>query len=169
MSLYAVDTLMDEARRLAREYRLATGKSLPGISGELAVHDAVRLLQLEKSPEPETGFDAVGSGSREGQRIQIKGRVIFDDKKRGQRIGQLKIDKPWDLVLLVIMDERFAPTEIWQASREVIEEALDEAKQSRRSNRGALSVAKFKNIAHLVWTEEEGEIEDEIWDNTSNG
>ena len=30
-----------------------------------------------------------------------------------------------------------------------------------------MTVARFKIIARLVWTREEGEIQDEIWDNRS--
>jgi hypothetical protein len=44
---------------------------------------------------------------------------------------------------------------------------MDESGSSNRKKRGAMSVARFKIIARLVWTREEGVIEDEIWDNQS--
>ncbi len=155
---------MSEARRLAAEYRRATGKSL-GISAEIAKHDACRLLDLEPSEDAVAGCDAVGRGGREGQRIQIKGRAIFDESKSGQRIGQLKIDQEWDSVVLVLMDAEFEPVEIYEAERDTVIEALGSDRDSKRSKRGAMSVAKFKAIGRLVWTREEGVIDDEIWDN----
>ena len=166
MSLYSVDKLMSEARRLAVEYRKTTGKPLPGVSGELANYDAARLLDLELCKDA-GGYDAVGKGSREGKRVQIKGRAIFDDKKSGQRVGQLKMEQNWDSVVLVLMDEAFEPQEIYEADRDEILDAMDEGGASKRSKRGAMSVARFKAIGNLVWTRDEGEIDDEVWDNRS--
>lgn len=163
MSLFAVDKLISEARRLAAEYRRTTGKSL-GISGEIAKHDACRLLDLELCEEQE-GFDAMGLGERDGKRIQIKGRAIFNEAKGGQRIGKLKIDQEWDSIVLVLMDEDFEPYEIYEVDREEIMEDINKAGQSKRAKRGVMSVARFKNVGRLAWTREEGMIDDEIWDN----
>jgi hypothetical protein len=74
------------------------------------------------------------------------------------------VDQDWDSVVLVLMDEEFTPTEIYEASREAVMDAMDEVQQSKRSKRGAMSVARFKNIAQLVWTAEEGKIDDEVWE-----
>lgn len=164
MGLYQVDKLMGEARRLAREYRLAMGKPLAGISAELAVHDASRLMDLEAAPKGVGGYDAVGHGVRAGKRIQIKGRAIFDESKGGQRIGQLKTEQDWDSVMLVLMDDNYDPVEIYEADREELLEAVDKT-SNNRSKRGALSVAKFKIIGRLVWTRENGVEDDEVWDN----
>ena len=167
MGVYSVDKLMAETRRLAAEYRRATGQPL-AVSGEIAKHDAARLLNLEVCHDPGLGYDAAGlEGPCEGKHVQIKGRAIFDEKKSGQRIGQLRMEREWDAVVLVLMDEEFEPYEIHEADREVIEEALADSGDSSRAKRGAMSVAKFKNIARLVWTREEGVITDEIWDNQS--
>ncbi len=154
---------MGEARRLAREYRLAMGKPLAGISAELAVHDAMRLLDLAAAPTGAGGYDAVGSGQRAGKRVQIKGRAIFDEAKGGQRIGQLKVDQDWDSVMLVLMDDNYEPVEIYEAERDDLLEAVDTS--SSRSKRGAVSVAKFKIIGHLVWSREHGIEDDGLWDN----
>lgn len=167
MSVYSIDKLIVQARRLASDYRRATGKSL-GISTEIAEHDASTLLNLELCEQPRTaGYDAIGKGEREGKRIQIKGRVIFDESKSGQRIGQLKIDKEWDSVVLVLMDEEYEPYEIYEAEREDIEEVWDKASASKRTKRGAMSVARFKIIGRLVWSRENGP-EDEVWDNKAS-
>jgi hypothetical protein len=168
LSVYAVDKLIAEARRIAADYRRATGKTLGGVSGEIAENDAARLLNLEIPKDKPGGYDAIGHGKREGMRVQIKGRAIFDEKKSGQRIGQLKLEQEWDSVMLVLMDEDFEPYEIYEADRAEIMDAMDEAGKSKRSKRGAMSVARFKNIARLVWTTEEGEIDDEVWDNQSS-
>ena len=167
MAIYSVDRLISEARRLAAEFRRTTGKPLPGVSGEIAEHDAARLLNLEICKDRPGGYDAIGRGRREGKRIQIKARVIFDEDKAGQRVGQLKLEQEWDSVMLVIMDEDYQPVEIFEADRDDVTEAMDAAGGSARRKRGAMTVARFKIIARPVWTREEGEIEDEIWDNQS--
>ena len=164
MNVYAMDKLMTEARKLAAQYREATGKPL-AISTEIARHDACRLLNLNPVESADAGYDAVGTGPREALRIQIKGRAIFNEGKSGQRIGQLKLEQPWDRVVLVIMDAQFEPVEIYEASREEVEQAIDQ--DSRRNKRGALSVARFRNISQLVWRTDEGPLEDDVWDNQS--
>lgn len=168
MAIYSVDKLITEARRLAAEFRRATGKPLPGVSGEIAEHDAARLLDLELCKERPGGYDAIGRGDREGDRVQIKGRVIFGEEKSGQRIGQLKLDKDWDSVVLVIMDENYEAVELYEASREEIENAMDESASSSRKKRGAMTVARFKIISRLVWARDEGALDDEVWDNRSD-
>lgn len=167
MGIYSVDKLIGEARRLAAEFRRTTGKALPGVSGEIAEHDAARLLDLQLCEDRSAGYDAVGRGSREGKRVQIKARVIFEEEKSGQRVGQMRLDQDWDSVLLVVMDENYEPFEIFEAGRDDIMDAMDETSDSNRRKRGAMTVARFKIISRLVWTREEGVIEDEIWDNRS--
>lgn len=166
MGLYSVDKLMVQARKLAADYRAATGKPLGGISSEIAEFDAAHLMGLELTPGA-GGYNAIGKdGDREGKKVQIKGRIIIDGQKSNQRIGQIKIDQPWDSLMLVLMDENYEPMEIYEAERDQLEEVAGEGGEKRRS-RGAMSVAKFKNIACLVWTAEEGQVSDEIWDNQS--
>jgi len=168
VGIYEVETLIEQTRLLAAEYRRTTGKPLP-VTTEIANYDAARLLDLEIITPPPGGHDAVGkTGEREGVRYQIKGRVIFDEKKGGQRLGQLKVDKAWDAVLLVLLNENYQPFSIYEANRDELSEALDESLQSRRSNRGAMSIARFKNISRLVWSDSEGVIEEELWENSAN-
>ncbi len=164
MTVYSVDKLIAQARRLAADYRRAMGKPLPGISSEIAEHDVARLLDLELLQERSAGYDAIGRGRWDGKRIQIKGRTIFDESKSGQRIGQLKIDKAWDRVVLVLMDEEYEPYEIYAAEREDVLEFINDASDNRRK-RGAMSVARFKIIGCLAWTRENGIEDDEVWDN----
>lgn len=160
---YAADKLISQARQLAAEYRRTMGKPLPGISSEIAEHDAVRLLKLEAKASPEGGWDALDPETNE--RIQIKSRTIFDESKSGQRIGQLKTNQEWDAVVLVLMDDNYEPYEIYRAKREELEEFIGKS-SSRSAKRGALSVARFKIIGSLVWDAVNG-AEDEVWDNQS--
>lgn len=150
MGVYDVNKLMLEARKLAADYRRATGKPL-GISNEIAVHDVIRLMKLVPAEPGAGGYDAIGTGTREGRYIQIKGRTIFDDNKSGQRIGQVKMDQDWDSVMLILMDDDYEPSEIFEAEREVINEAMAET-SAKRAKRGAMSVARFKAISELVWS-----------------
>jgi hypothetical protein len=145
---YAADKLISQARQLAAEYRRTMGRPLPGISGEIAEHDAVRLLGLEPKVSEAGGWDAIDPAT--GERIQIKSRTIFDESKGGQRVGQLKLNQDWDAVVLVLMDENYEPYEIYQADRSALEAYVDESSSSR-AKRGALSVARFKIIARLRW------------------
>jgi len=167
MSVYSTEKLVAEARRLAAEYRKATGKPL-GISSEIAEFDAAKLLNLELCREKTGAYDAIGRGTREGKRVQIKGRAVFDEKKSGQRIGQLKLEQEWDSVVLVIMDENYDPVEIYECDKDIILDESDKLQNNKRNKRGAMSLAKFKIISNLVWTQEEGSIEDEIWENQAS-
>lgn len=158
---YAADKLIAQARQLAAEYRRTMGKPLPGISNEIAEHDAVRLLGLEPAVSADVGWDAVDPAN--GRRIQIKSRTIFDESKSGQRIGQLKMNQDWDAVVLVLMDEDYEPYEIYEALREDLAESVDAA-SSNRAKRGAMSVARFKIVGELVWDRVNGR-QDGVWDN----
>lgn len=152
---YSIDALIAQTRRLAAEFRAATGKPLP-VSAEIAQYDASRLLDLEPVPPGTGGYDAVGRGVRSGRRIQIKGRVVPNEGGMAHRIGQLKLDQVWDILMLVLMDEQFEPCHIYEAERTMIEACLSQAESNRRNRRGAMSVARFKNIAQLAWSRQCG-------------
>jgi hypothetical protein len=163
VTVYAPEKLIAQARKLAADYRRAMGRPLPGISNEIAEHDAIRLLGLNpRPPQAEGGYQAIDPG-RGGKRIQIKSRTIFDESKGGQRIGQLSLERDWDSVLLVLMDEDYEPYEMYEVERADVEEFVRKSSESR-SKRGAMSVARFKIVGRLVWTREDG-VEPEVWDN----
>lgn len=150
VTAYDIEKLMLEARKLATNFRLATGKPL-AISNEIAVHDVIRLMDLTPAPAGSGGYDAVGRGPREGQRIQIKGRTITCDTKLNQRIGQIKPEQDWDSIMLVLLDDAYEALEIHEAGRQAILQAVAQS-SSKRRNRGALSVARFKHIGKRVWS-----------------
>jgi hypothetical protein len=168
MSVYSLDRLIGETRRLAAEYRRATGKTLP-VTAELAIQDAIRLLRLEPAPPGTVGHDAIRLRAGRRERLQIKGRAIFDENKPGHRIGQLKVEQDWDALILVLMDEQYEPCEIYEADRDTIFEHLNEGDGSQRNRKGAMSVARFKIIGNRVWTREGGLEDDGYWDNRASG
>lgn len=147
MSAYDVDKLMTEARRLAADYHKATGQTLP-LTNEIARHDAMRLLQLENPKESLAGVDAVGTSEKSSEKYQIKGRVMFAESKARTRIGQLNLDGAWTIVVLVLMNEDYQPTEIIEVTRADIQNALNEIKPNKR---GAMTIAKFRSLGTSVW------------------
>jgi hypothetical protein len=152
-NLYSLDILMQQARQLAANYRRTTGKTLAGVSGELSVYDAMRLLHLAEAPN-QMGFEAVGtekSGDLQGDRIQIKGRSIFSDAKSSQRIGQLKMEQSWDSVVLVLLGDDYEPFEIYEIDRATLTDNVVD-KVSKKAKKGAMTVARFKKIATLAWS-----------------
>ena len=70
---------------------------------------------------------------------------------------------------MVLMDDNFEPVELYEADRPEVLDALDDSGASKRAKRGAMSVAKFKNIGRMVWNSTEGLVDDEIWDNRGQG
>ena len=149
---YSVNMLMEQARTLAANYRKTTGKTLAGVSGELAVYDAIRLLKL-CSVDDNLPYEAIGTenaGDLENDRIQIKGRTLFSDSKSSPRIGQIKTSEHWDSVVLVLMNDDYEPFEIYGIDRESLEENAA-SKDSNRGKRGAMTVARFKKIATMIW------------------
>lgn len=153
MGVYAVDKLIAETRRIAKEYRLATGKTLP-VTPEIAINDAISILELSPNDGNTPGYDAVLNRNDEQLKVQIKGRVIFDDKKSGHRIGQIKTEQDWDAIIVVIMNADFMPEEIYMSKRDVI---LDELEEKKKNNKkGAMTLAKFKLISELLWTADHG-------------
>ncbi|MFK5986491.1 MAG: hypothetical protein QM479_13855 [Pseudomonadota bacterium] len=150
---YAVDVLMEQARTLAANYRKTTGKTLAGVSGELAVYDAIRLLNLQ-AVDDNLPYEAIGTedaGDLYNERIQIKGRSIFSDSKSSPRMGQIKVSEHWDSVVLVLMNDDYQPFEIYEIDRSSLEDNVAD-KDSSRGKRGAMTVARFKKIATLLWS-----------------
>ncbi len=164
--LYSIDLLMQQTRQLAARYRKTTGNTLP-ITGEIARFDVAKALNLTLSEDVTLGYDALGQEQRDGLKVLIKGRVIFEDSHSSPRLGQLNPDGRWDSVVMVLFDDDYLPIEMYEASAEAIRSALQGKPDSKNKKRGAMSVAQFKIIGELVWTAEEGETT-AIWQNSPN-
>jgi len=115
--------ILREAKKLAQEYRILTGKPL-GITGEVAEYEAARLLGVELTPARQAGYDAVEQRAGGTRHLQIKGRCLLLGSKPGQRLGSMDVTKDWDAVLMVLLDENFDALEIYEAGRADILKAL---------------------------------------------
>jgi hypothetical protein len=104
--------ILREAKRLARRYRRALG-----ITGEVAEYEVVRILGLRLTVARQAGYDAIEERGGRKHRLQIKGRCILPNCKPGQRMGSIDREKEFESVLLVLLDENFDATEIYEADR----------------------------------------------------
>jgi hypothetical protein len=143
-----IGDILARAKVIAIEYYKETGKPL-GITGEIGEYEVSRLLGLTLAGARSAGFDAQDDY---GIRYQIKARAITSAKSRkSQRVGAIKLEHEWDVVLLVLMDELFQTEEIWQAERQIISDTLRKPGSRARNERGAMAVSKFKQIGMKVW------------------
>jgi hypothetical protein len=150
MTAERVMQILAETKRLAREYYDLTGKPL-GITGEVAEYEAARLLGVELTPARWAGYDAIEQREGKPWRLQIKGRVILPGAKPGQRVGRIDITKDWDAVLLVLLDQDFEATAMYEADRRSVIEALTAPGSRARNERGALGVSRFRAISRPRW------------------
>ena len=105
--------VLSEVKALAQEYRALTERPL-GITGEVAEYEAARLLGLKLRLAREEGYDGIDG---KGRKIQIKGRCLRAGKQPGL-IGRIDRSKPFDAVLLVLLDESFDTISIHEARRQ---------------------------------------------------
>jgi hypothetical protein len=140
--------ILSQAKVLAQGYYRLTKKPL-GVTGEIAEYECARLLDLKLTEARTAGYDAVRLS--DGRRFQIKGRYVRPSSKRSQRVGGIKIDKEFDAVLLVLLDESFNATAIYEADRAAVVAAIVAPGSRARNEDGALAVSKFKSIARQVW------------------
>lgn len=144
----ALDKVMSEAKRVAKDYRRVTGRPL-GITGEVGEYEAMRLLGLKLAVVRQVGFDAVEETPSGPCRLQIKTRCVADSSKG--RLSRISLEDEWDAVLLVLVDQSFEVTAIHRADRPAVEAALLAPGSKSRNERGALGLSKFKSIARVVW------------------
>ena len=146
--LHDIGDILERAKSAAVDYYQLTGKPL-GITGEIGEYLAAKHLGLELADARTPGYDATDP---QGRRIQVKARAIPNSKRlTGQRLGSIRLEHDWDVVLLVLMDQLFEPRAIYEADRAAIEAALAKPGSKARNERGALAVTKFISIGHQVW------------------
>ena len=143
--------LLSAAKQLAGRYYELTGRPL-GITGEIAEFEAANLMTLDLAAVRQHGFDATRILSKRLQRIQVKGRVVGRGASRGQRLGAISLNKPWDIVMLVILDPSLNALEIWEAPRRTLARELMRLGSKARNERGQLALSQFKRAAKRVWT-----------------
>lgn len=145
LSDYNINTLMEQTRALAADYRDQTGQALP-VTEELARFDVVSLLGLQKIEKVE-GVDAVNPKDLD-IRYLIKGRVLFKGGKARQKLGKLSLNADWNKLLMVIYDAKYQAKEIYQVDRAIIETEMAKLSQDKR---GSMTVAKYKAMGIQVW------------------
>ena len=143
--------LLSDAKRIASEFRSLTGKPL-GITGEIAEYEAARLLSLTLMPPRQAGYDAIEVVDGIERKLQIKGRCVLPESKPGQKLGSIDLSKEFDSVLLVILDEHLNATEIYEAERSLVEDALRKPGSVARNERGQLGFSQFKRLAKKRWS-----------------
>lgn len=143
--------ILNEAKDVAIRYYKLTNKPL-GITGEIAEYEAATLLGLSLCSARQSGYDATEILDGKEYRVQIKGRYMPDPKKVSARIGAIDISKPFDSVLLVLLDENYDAFAMYEASRDVVVAALQAPGSKSRNERNQLGIAKFKSISSLRWS-----------------
>ena len=140
--------VLERARRAAVDYYNLTKRPL-GITGEIGEFEAAIRLKLKLAEVRAPGYDAK---DRRGRKIQIKSRSIPRSKKLvGQKLGLIKLEKDWEIVLLVHLDENLEPLAMYEANRKSIKAALGKTKSKARA-RGALTLTEFIKIGRQVWS-----------------
>lgn len=77
--------------------------------------------------------------------------AYFPARSRASGSAALSLDKEWDTVLLVLLEEHFDATAIFEADRPAVEAALLAPGSKARNDRSALAVTKFKAIGRSIW------------------
>jgi hypothetical protein len=161
MARSVVEVIAD-AKRLAVEYRLLTGKPL-GISGEVAEIEVHRCLGLELAPARTAGHDAIRHLGEQSELVQVKGRAIDIAHPRKGRLPSINLAHPFDSVVLVLIDQAtMNPYEIWEVRRDRVESLLTKPGSKARNERGALAISQFCAHALRVWRSVESEAAEEV-------
>lgn len=142
--------VLRDAKVLARRFYRLTGKPL-GITGEVAEYEAARILGLDLHCARQAGYDATEIRNGCSVRIQIKGRCVKNPAKLVGRLGSLDLAKPFDIVLLVLLDADFNAFAMYEASRDAVVTALTKPGSKARNERGALGIRQFMAISSKRW------------------
>jgi len=142
--------ILSDVKRLAVEYYSLTGKPL-GVTGELAEFEAAELLGLQLADARTAGYDATRVVDGHEVKIQIKGRRITGPTHYRGRVPSINLKKPFDTVVLVLMNEDYETVEIWESSRDLVEARLMAPGSKARNIRSSLAISQFKSIAEKVW------------------
>jgi hypothetical protein len=142
--------LLEEVKLLAQEYYDLTERPL-GVTDEIAEFEAARRLGVQLARPRQEGYDAIRETPGGNQRLQIKGRRFPRGAESGQKTGSISLEKEWDQLVLVLLDERYNPTAMYEADRPAVEAAIRAPGSLARNKRGQLHVSKVKAIGRQVW------------------
>lgn len=142
-----VEKVLEQARKAAVRYYKLTGKPL-GITGEIGEYLAAKKLRFTLADARQAGYDATDKRRR---KIQIKTRRVPKGKSLGgQRMGRIRLDHEWDVLMLVMLDEHFDVVSIHEGGRRAVARALRKT-DSKARKRGALGVSEFMSLGKQVW------------------
>ena len=105
---------------------------------------------MKLAPVRHAGYDAW----RGTQQVQIKGCRVLTGREASWRMSRVDLEKEWDLVMLVLLDEDYETTAIHEASRAALEAPLSELdKQARAQNRQpqGMPMTQFKALGTRKW------------------
>lgn len=142
--------LLGDAKRVAKRYKELTGRPL-GVTGEVGEYEAARLLGLEFAAVRTAGYDlirALPGGQK--QRLQVKARVLDSERSSG-RVGSIDIEKDFDAVLLVMLNNDLDAFAIYEAPRDKVVAAIKRPGSKSRNERHALGVQQFLALAQRIW------------------
>ena len=145
--LHQIGEILERAKAAAIEYERLTCRPL-GITGEIGEYLAAKHLGLELAAARTAGYDATNS---QGRPVQIKARSMPKGNSLSGRVGSIRLEHKWDVVVLVLMDKLFEPKAIYEADRPAIEAALTRPGSKARNERGSLAITKFISIGRKVW------------------
>ncbi|MGA5585472.1 hypothetical protein ACPCHW_04275 [Pseudomonas siliginis] len=141
---------LHEAKILARRFYRLTGKPL-GITGEVAEYEAAKKLGLNLHCARQAGYDVTAIRNGKEVRIQIKGRCVTDQSKFTGRLGSFDLAKPFDAVLLVLLDLDLNAFSMYESSRDTVVSALTKPGSKAHNERGALGIRQFIAISDCHW------------------
>ena len=145
----SIAEIISEIKILAKKYKDLTGKPL-GVTGEIGEIYAAQILDLELSDARQPGYDATKGENGEEIKYQIKSRCLKNQKITG-RVGAIRFKHEWHFVLLVLLDEDYEVTSIYQANRGVLAEEMSKPGSIARTIRGQLSIRKFMSVGEKIW------------------
>ncbi len=150
MAQEKLSQILKQTKEVAIAYRELTKRPL-GITGEICEIEAANILSLELAEARQSGFDAIGYSDGQTIKYQIKGRQILKKQFGSQRVGAIDINKEFDVVLLILIDEKFEAFAIYSAMRDIIVETIKSKHIDGKRQRFDMSISKFKSLSKLIW------------------
>ena len=142
------DHIASDLRRVAARYHAHRGQPL-GITNAVGELEAARHLGLRLIVNRK--FDAL---DRHGARLFIRSRVVCNVQNLTQLcINGLRLDVPWEAVIVVLLDDRLEARSIYRTSRTGLELAMQQSPFRKSTNRPAFAIKTIINAGTLVWPE----------------
>lgn len=139
--------ILRKTKELAIDYKKITGRSL-GITGEVSEYEAAIKMNCTLCEAGKAGHDLIDCN---GKRVQVKGRVLGENIQRVGAIEPNTTQKPWDYVLLVILDEQYNVISIYKAEEDNIENEINRPRPRNGKKRRNLTVPDFVRVSQKVW------------------